>query len=62
MTEKGRCKHIQTSLRLTAGEAAAVKQLIESGEYSSASEVLRDGLRQIRRSRGLINYSGMVTA
>ena len=52
----------QTSIRLTEREAEAVYQLVEAGEYSSASEVLRDGLRQIRRARGLIPHKGGVTA
>ena len=41
------------SIALTQDMAALVRQAVESGEYASSSEVIRDALRDWRRKRTL---------
>ena len=39
------------SIALTAEQAALVRQVVESGEYASNSEVIRDALREWKLKR-----------
>lgn len=41
------------SIALTQDMAALVRQAVESGEYASSSEVIRDALRDWKRKRAL---------
>lgn len=45
------------SISLSPDLAAVVDGAVESGEYNSASEVIRDALRQWRERRELLGYS-----
>ena len=41
------------SIALTLDMAATVRQAVESGDYASASEVIREALRDWKRKRGV---------
>ena len=41
------------SIALTPDMAATVRQAVESGDYASASEVIREALRDWKRKRGV---------
>ena len=41
------------SIALTLDMAATVRQAVESGDYASASEVIREALREWKRKRGV---------
>lgn len=41
-------------VRFTIRELNDIQKLIDSGEYSNTSEVIRDAFRSFRRDRGLI--------
>lgn len=41
----------KVSVALTSEMAAAMREVVESGEYASASEVMREALRDWRRRR-----------
>ena len=41
------------SIALTPDMAATVRQAVENGDYASASEVIREALREWKRKRGV---------
>jgi antitoxin ParD1/3/4 len=45
------------SITLSADLAAAVDGVVEAGEYASASEVIREALRQWKERRDLFGYT-----
>ena len=45
------------SITLSPDLAAAVDGAVEAGEYASASEVVRDALRQWKERRDLLGYT-----
>ncbi|TPI39407.1 type II toxin-antitoxin system ParD family antitoxin [Mesorhizobium sp. B3-1-9] len=45
------------SITLSPELAAAVDDVVAAGEYASASEVIRDALRQWKERRDLLGYS-----
>lgn len=47
----------KVSVALTPEMAATMRQVVETGEYASASEVVREALRQWKERRDLFGYS-----
>ena len=47
----------KVSVALTPEMAEIMRQAVETGEYASASEVVRDALRQWKERRDLLGYS-----